>query len=363
MTDWRDLPRGELTFEMLPPANLDDSYGTLDGVVLSGCKIDEDYYTDARVSAEIEFVGDRWVRQSAIRITYRVPEMGYEEELGTFFASDDGSSVEKGARTTKLKLFSALDALSRKKGTQHWLAAGCYARSAMRQICESEHRELVDDGANDHMYSELSWLDSDKTFLDHMYSLCNDANDRLEVDGHGRIVVGAYVQPSKRTPCFEIDLNDPRGVAHDGVERSSNYLSMPSEYHIVYRWTEGSGDDAQKKELKGSAYADGHVSFGARGYTVSEVEVLNDLDPATEWKAAEIARERLDAIVEDVEWRLDCEYLPIHRGDVGWLKGLQDIPDYAGDKLVMVKSVDLDLETMRMGLVLKSVHSADWSQE
>lgn len=359
MTDWRDMPKGELFFEMLPPANLDDSYGQLDGVILSGCSITEGYYTDARVSAKLEVEEGNWIRQSAIRITYRVPEMGYEEELGTFFATGDSGGRSKGLSTVELDLVSTLHAMSLQKArSPHWLQPGAYARTAMRQMCDACHREMVDDGANDHVYSETSMLESGESYLDRMFALCEDANDRLDVDGHGRVLVQAYVLPSQRVPTFEIDLDDPRGIAHDGVDKSSDYLSLPSEVHVIYRWTEGSGDSAQQMEIAGSAYGSGHVSFGSRGYIVSEVEVLNELEPAAEWRAEQIAQERLAALsVETEEWTLTTEYLPIHRGDVGYLRG--DGPE----RLVMVKSLDLNLENMQMKLTLKSAESADRGDE
>ena len=359
MTDWRDLPKGELTIEQLPPANLDDSYGPLEGAVLSGCSITEGYYTDSRASAKLELAHHNLVDRAAIRISYRVPELGYSEELGTFFPASDGAKESDGSVTATLDLVSALHAMSLKENrSPHWLAQGSYALTAMRQVCEDAHRELLTAGANDYMYTEAKVLESGGSSLERLFALCDDSGNRLDVDGHGRIVASAYVAPSARVPSFEIDLLDPKGTAHDGIEMSSDRLSLPSEVHVIYRWTEGSGDSAQQMEVSGTA-SNPAESFGVRGYIVSDAEVVNELDPPEEWMAQQEAEKRLALRTEPTdEWSLTTEYLPIHQGHVGWLRGL---PDGMGgpDRLVMVKSADISLDTMRMRLTLKGAESVD----
>ena len=365
--DWADLNRkGTIEVLMLPPANLNDSYGVLEGVDLANSTITEAYYTDSRISASLRYVGAGWIRQSALQIKYKIPEWHYETVLGTFFVDDDPSFKQNGMWFTDLNLSSALHVMGlHSTGKQHWLPAGSYAKSAMYDVCNAAHRELIDKNANDHRFSEPYAFASDEYSLSRMFYLAGVSNNRLGVDPYGRITVEPYVIPSLRVPTFEIDLRDDRGIAHDDLSRSSSYLQMPTECHVIYRFSETVGQETYDYEISGSAIADGHTSFGARGYIVSDVSIVDELYPATKATAERLARENLaKSLTENSKWELTTEYLPIHQGDVGWLRGVTDPFGFSGDKLVMVSDITMRLSNMQMQLMLKETSSADiWEDD
>lgn len=52
--DWADQTRRDvLTFQMVSPTNIEQVYGELDGVDLSGSSLTAAYYTDTRTSGKL----------------------------------------------------------------------------------------------------------------------------------------------------------------------------------------------------------------------------------------------------------------------------------------------------------------------
>ena len=97
--DWFDLNRTDIwDFVMVSPQSLDQTYGTLQGVLLDDVSITADYYTDARTSASIKIRDDgQYIPYSFIRIIHRIPEWSYENEIGTYIVSANPSEYTKNA--------------------------------------------------------------------------------------------------------------------------------------------------------------------------------------------------------------------------------------------------------------------------
>lgn len=361
MSDWNSLgKRWRVTYMMVTPASPDSTMGELEGVLPSSATITESYYTDTRVQAQLSYIGDGWVRQAFVRIIAEIPEEGYREELGTFLAAKDDAKYENGEWKTTLALESMLYALDVQAGKAPWIVKqGAMALAAMEQMLKTCNRPYVLLDAKDHKMTKNTVYETGTTYLARLYDLADLSNNRLDVDGHGRVIVEPYVLPSDRSPSFVIDLAAADGIAVDGIERSSNYLDRPTECVAYHR--EGTGDE--QTETRGYASNSGYVSFGSRGYVITKVVELSDLSPNTSAAANAIAREKLDrSAMESIEWNVTTEYMPIHAGDVGWLQNTGD-PVYPQRQKVMVKSREVELEHMTMKLTLKLADSNDTDQE
>lgn len=352
--------RHELRFMMVPPNDLGGSLGELEGVDLSKSSITEGYYTDIRQAGRITVVDGNWVRQSMVRVIHEVPELDFSEELATFLVVGDDSSYENGVLTVELECKSRLYGLStRKAATPLTVAKGGKALAAMKSIFNRNAYPYRNVSAKDKTYSSATVFETGKSDLERLYALCTDADDRLDVDGHGTVTVTGYQAPSARAASFEVRF-DERGMSEGAVTRSSDYLEQPTECHVVYTYNETVDGESVQREVHGSAINSGRTGLASRGYVVSDLQTVNDLSPATAKRARELARQRLKRLnVEAVEWKLTCAYLPIHEGDVGNLVGLTDVDGYAGTRKVLVKSLDLDLGTMTLSLTLKSANSND----
>ena len=249
MTDWLDLKRDhETVVQMISPQNPDIVLGVLDGVDFSGSSLSAAYYTDTRTSGKLRVVGDGWVRGAYLRIIVRFPSDGFERELGTYIVSDDDASRSNGMWEYDLELQSRLYGLSTNVGPRPWtVASGGSVKSAITSILEANNCPYVFEG-NDWNVASPVVYESDTDALSRLFSLCEMAGNRLDVDGHGVVRVVPYIAASKKSASFEINLRSKRGIAQDGLQRSTDRLSMPNRVAVAYRYSEEV--DGETVELK-----------------------------------------------------------------------------------------------------------------
>ncbi len=364
MIDWADLTRaGEVTVTQVNPTDLDATMGELEGVDLSGSSITFGYYADTRVTGKLRVVGDGWQRGSWLRIGYRIPEWEWSTELGTFIVTNDSAERQRGSWAYDLDLQSALYGLSTDLLVRPWaIARNAMALSAMRQCVQAAGMTLVTDGANDHRLKSAKVVETGTSRLSALYALTQMANDRLDVDGHGRVVVERYVAPSAKAPALTIDLADPRGVAQDGITRTTDWLQMPdvAAVHFTYN------ANGKQREINASARvsASSPHAHSARGYTVTDMHSLTEMSPATAARAQQLANQFLaNDATEHVEWGLTTTFLPIKAGDVVELVVPDGMADYQGPRKCLVKSCEVDLGTMAMQLTLKETASGDSEED
>lgn len=365
--DWLDQRREDaVTALMVSPTNFGQVYGELDGLDLSGSSLNCAYYSDTRSGGRLRVVGDGWVRGSAIRVVHSVPAAGYRRELGTWYVTADPATRGRdGTWGCDLTLQSPLWALSKDVSGRPWtLAKGASYLSAMRDMLRACGRSYDVAGARDARAGSALSLDESASYLKRLHSLAKASGNRVDLDGQGRVTVRPYVVPAKRVPSLRIDVDASRGVVHEGVTREDTWLSMPSRAVVACKWTEstGGGGSRQSVDRVITAYADakGHASPGARGYRMSELHSEPEMQPRTQARAEQLARQYLaKASAERVEWRLTCQYLPLWEGDVVRLNVTDGPAEYRGRRKCLVKSVELRLDTMQMGLTLKETGSPD----
>lgn len=360
MNDWRDLTRTDrITVEQVSPTNLGAPMGPLGGVDLGASSLTWGYYADTRTTGKIRVVGEGWQRGSMLRVTYRIPEWGWQRELGTYIVTNDSASREHGAWTYDLDLQSVLYGLSTDLLVRPWaIAKNAMALTAARQIVEAAGRELVTDGATDYRLKSAKIIETGTSRLSALYALADMAGDRIDVDGRGRVTMARYVAPSERAPVMSIDLADPRGVAQDGVERTTDWLKTPNVAAVQYTYN---ASGKQREIVASASVAAGSAhSQPVRGYTVTDLHQLTEMSPATAARAQQLAAQYLaNDATEHVEWSLTTTYLPISAGDVVELVVNDGLADYRGRRMCLVKTCELDLGTMTMALTLKETASGD----
>ena len=366
--DWGDPRRtDEIRVYMVCPTDLDRTYGELTGVDLSGCSIEAGYYTDTRVSAKLTVVGDAWVRGSFLRVVHRVPEWGYENELGTFVVTNDAATRENGVWKYELTCQSVLYGLS--TDLLSWpvtRAKGSSAVAGMKYILDTCKRRYVNRGAKDKRLGSALVMETGKSMLSHLFKLCQQAGDRLDVDGHGRVTISPYVRPAAKEPRLTIDVSDPRGTSYGGLKRSTDWLSSVGRVTVSCRYSEtvkkGKKSKTVSREIVAHADASAmdHRGSAVRGYLVTDFRSLSDMKPRTKAQAQKLANRYLrDSSPELVEWELDSAYMPVWQGDVVELLVPDGDDQYSGRRKCLVKSLSVDLANMTMSLRLKETSSGD----
>ena len=364
--DWFDQHRvHSMRFEMVSPTNLEQPMGELTGVERNGSSLMAAYYTDLRTSGRLKLHGLQWDRRSFIRITHLLPDEGYSRVLGTYIVTSYDNHREKGEWVQELELQSILYGLQTDIASTPWaLSAGADAVTAMTQMLSKRGRpyRLVD--PNRSACSDSVVYKSGETYLTRVFDLCEISGNRVDVDPRGYVTIGRHVNPHVKVPMFELDLANDRGIVHDGVSMANNWLEIPTEAAVVYRYSEqqdvddgegGTTKESVQLEIDGEAFVlDDHIYwYGYRGYHVVKYREISDMEPATQQQADKLAYDDLTDCWERVEWTLTTQYLPIWEGDVVILNVPDGPQGYTGRRKCMVKSLDLDLGTMQMNLTLK----------
>lgn len=361
MTDWTALAnrRWMFDFRLIPPNRLNDDLGTLENVDISSVSITEGYYTDTRIQGKLTYYGENPNRQAYIRIIAKDTSTGYTEELGTFIPTSDDVSMEGGIVKTTLNLESVLYGISMQKLQRTWVckynnSAKSHLYAIFQDKCNFTNlEEFVIDTTVNMELPENAICNAGSSILELIYGICNAANYRLSVDGHGCVWVKLYVAPSQKEATFTITANSDDSIVLDGVTRSSNYLEMASQ--VTVHATNGNN-----QEIISTQNATGRLSVAQRGYVVGKYYDQSSMSPFTQARADQLAKEYLaKATNENMEWTLTTEYMPIVAGDVGYLEGLNDNYSYGTRKKVLVKSRELDLATMTQKLTLKLASSND----
>lgn len=367
--DWTDAAKvNRVRVLMVDPRDVNRVLGELRGVNLSGSSLDAGYYSDTRTSGKLAVRGDGWIRGSLLRIVHEIPEWRYSNVLGTYIVTDDGAR-RVGAWDYDMTLQSRLYGLSTDKLNAPWtIAANAYAETAMRQIIAgAEYYDLV--GApNVYRFKGAQVMDTGTSRLSALFALTNASTSRLDVTPSGDVLVEPYVAPRYRTPKLRIDLRSSRGVASGSLTRTTNWLSMPDEVVVSYKWTEtssggqGSSQTIQR-EVHGSAtvWQLAHQHRSNRGYRVTDHIEVRDLQPPTALRAQQLAREYLERDSnENIEWQLETIYLPLWEGDVVELYVPDGQEGYTGLRKCLVKSVSLSLNgAMPMKLTLKETSNVE----
>lgn len=364
--DWTDAAKvNRVRVLMVDPLDVNRVLGELKGVDLSASSLDAGYYSDTRTSGKLAVHGDGWVRGSLLRIVHEIPEWHYSNVLGTYIVTDDGARREGGAWHYDMTLQSRLYGLSTDLLNAPWtIAANAYAETAMRQvIAGAEYYDMV--GAPDtYRFKSAQVMDTGTSRLSALFALTNASSSRLDVTPNGDVLVEPYVAPRYRTPKLRVDLRSSRGVASGALTRTTNWLMMPDEVVVSYKWTEtGSGNQSIQREVHGSAtvWQRAHQHRSNRGFRVTNHVEVRDLQPATALRAQQLAREYLERDGgESIEWELTTIYLPIWEGDVVELYVPDGQQGYTGLRTCLVKSVSLSLDgAMPMRLVLKETSNVE----
>ena len=357
---WKDLRVSHiLNFVMVSPVDLNASYGLLEGVDLTSSTIDQGYYTDDRISGSLKVYGEGWEPGSMIRVLHMIPELDYTREEGTFIVTNAPAERSNGVWSRTLELHSKLWGLAQEKPPELWKISknAKYLKAFGNMLSTAGYTYLIDEDANDGTFTTTRLYDACESWQTRLFDLADLSGNRIEVDGHGRIVIEPYISPSLRSPEYRFHLHDSRGMVSDDLSLTTNFATAPGRTIVRYQYSD---DDGTEHDIIGWADVQNEFSKNVRGYLVTDVQVVSELNPATEQKAIAVAKERLaQQSVEKIEWSVTVPYIPLHEGDVVELVIDDGYKRYQGQRLCMVKNLSWNLGDMTMRLTLKETSAPD----
>ena len=339
--DWRDpARRDEISFQMVSPNNLDVVYGDLTDVQLGSSSITYGYYTDTRYSSGISFLkSNNYVENAWIRIIHSVPAADYVEELGTFIPTSPSES-RNGATIVTLDLQSPLWGIKENYIIAKFsVAKNTSLLDAFKRICEMCNITYVPSNPNNVTAEKAFVYDIGESCLDILFDLCDRSSNRMELDGHGRLVLSKTIEHDNVTPIWTLDYDDPRSMIIDGTLKMDPQTDdIPSRAIVI------------NGSIVGVADIPDGVSYSAkqRGYVKAEKYSESGVNKS---KAESLAEERLYSFTQSTQWTMDCLYFPCKCGENVTLI-IDGIKYYC-----MIQSIDpLNLDTMTMTLTLKEVN-------
>lgn len=350
MIDWKDPRRvDDVHFYMVDPHNLDNVIGEINDVIRSGCSLTFGYETDTRASGKIQFLNNNYIDHSWIRVVHEVKEENYKNELGTFVAVSPNEEYH-GERTAKsYDMQSTLWTLSNDLCPSHFsIGAGTYALDAFDRICHTCNRDFIHgSGVRNYRYTNTIIYEMGDPYLSDLIDIAKTSENRLEVDGHGRILINPYVTPKYITPTWVLNADDPRSLIRSGsISSSSTAYDISGRAIVTYQ----SGDDEEIFAFS-DVPNDSEFSSAKRGYTMAQLYNVSDMVPATKARAQEMADGYLrDQLSSVVEYTFTSKYFPCMIGETVTFiyKGVSH--------LCLIKTIDpLNLSDMSMGLTLNEV--------
>jgi hypothetical protein len=348
MDKWRNTERRDrFVFEQIDPLNLDISRGYLEGVVLRGSSLSEGYYTDTRISGQLEIVNANYIENSMIRIHHHVDEWDYHNVLGTFFVLLGDASYQHGVWSGVLELKSALYGLQEDYWAWNYtIPAGSYTNSVFGSIFDTCQRKYsILSSVNNTKYAQALCHEFGKNILTSVFETCDKCNARLGVNSSGVVTVSPYINPANIAPIFEYDYDAKDSLIVSEVTRFDNGADRPGRVGVGFK----SGDT----EIL--AYSDVSSASSAsrqrRGYTKTNIHTLSDMSPQTKAQAQQLAKNYLgeeSTLTEEFEF--ESLYVPLHQGDT--VRLTIDGKTY----ICLVKNVEPKFEPgMAMKIRLKAV--------
>lgn len=364
MTDWLDVTlKKNVVIEKVSPTDVDEVIGILEGVDRGSSSIECGYYTDTRASGSLSVVGDSYERFQFLRPIVEVPEIGHRRELGLYLVWNDPASKPASEWVYDLELQSVLYAMSTHTSGRVWtLASNSKAMTAARQMLSKCGRQYVISGS-DYAMKSPKVFDADTSWLSRLYGLSEVSGNRIDMDGHGRITIQRYVEPSAKTPKMTLDISDPRGIIQS-IGMSSNELSMPNQVVVRCSYSETVNGKTVDREVVGQADLSGKFSAATRGYTVTSYVEQTDMSPRTVARANQIAKEKLARETAGiVEWEIETPYLPLWEGDVVSLLVSDGPSGHTDSRTCLVKAISMELLHCGMTITLKEVTAKDYGDE
>lgn len=335
----------EISAQLIDPHNLDSVRGEMKDLILSGSSISYGYNTDTRVSAKLQTYGNSYISNSWIRLVHR---RGTEmRELGTFVLQtrpEVSSQYGKGVYTYNLQ--SVLWTLSNDLCNGHFsIGAGAYSRDVFERICNTCGRSWIHKaGARNYRYGATKIYDVGDSYLSFLFDLCDSANNRLNVDGHGRITDEPYFTPSNIEATWTIDADDPHTLLlSDEITESATNENIPGRAIVIY--TSGDTEIVATADRGSSS----PYSSAQRGYMVASKYQVSDMSPATQARAQQLAKQYLDETAETIQLQCKTLYFPCETGETLYLIRNNEQKKY------LLQSIELSLDTMNQSLTLKEV--------
>jgi hypothetical protein len=279
--------------------------------------------------------------------------------LITGYVSDIRETVESGMVKREYTIESTIwGLLEHQTVSQIVVAKKSSLVTVFKQILSRLTRMQFDTTkAQDHVYSTNIIYEAGTDLATILFELTS-GYDRIEVDGHGRLVLNAYKAPAKRSASELIDYRDVKGLTFGTYSKTITNYDIPGRAIVTSTKSSTANGSSTQKVLVGyyDAPSEHEASMASRGYLKSVSSSYSGIgdDPDRAELAAE-AKNIWDSQQKGyTDWDVTSIFKDYHAGDILNFVYPQPTGEFKVTK-VLVHSVDTSLETWQQKLTLKEV--------
>lgn len=228
-------------FEIVAANNLNKHLGWLEGVT-SG-KLSFGYDTDLKVSGSLEVSSQKFIENCVIRVHYR-PKLGTDESkkrvLCTCFALTDKMVFDKGRYSGSIELRSMLAQYADDKLRSGFtIGKNKSYKAELKRLVKSlgSRKYSVSSNVKDKMCAKATAFEVGKAPMEVIQSIADSLGGQVGVDTDGRMVIGQYLRPAKKT-CSKRLPSGEYSVTLPGVEIEDDGATVPNRvsYKCEVSW-------------------------------------------------------------------------------------------------------------------------------
>lgn len=308
---WLDKTREDrFVYEMIDPFNLSISRGYLHNIVSGSGKLTFGYETDTRVSGSFEAVDSGYEANSLIRIHHYVDAYDFHEELGTFFAKKDNEN-KNGILVENFTLTSMLSRVSDDSLFSNYpVNAGTSTKEVLSSLFSLFNMEYsIDSSCNNMLYPSSTIYTVGTGVLELLSNIASNQYSRLDVDGHGTILIKPILRHKNKPISERLFQND--GIILDSIKINDK------KFDILNRILVTSTVDETTVYGYADMPATSPVSYARIGRRNTKQQNISDINPFTSAQASSIAKTEIKEYErEPDEYVFRSLYFPFTMGEV-----------------------------------------------
>lgn len=358
----------DIVVNVVHQTNVDDVLGMLSGVQLSGMTVTSKYYSDSRDQAKLTTIvpegeSDGYIKNARLRIVMSIPSRFWSEELITGYVSDVDTVVESGYTKRTYTIEGTLwGLLEHKTNSAITIGSGAGLIKTWRNLMEGQTRMQFDTSrAQDHSFSSTIVYEAGTVLATLLFEI-SSGYDRMTNDGHGRVILAKYTEPSNMTPEKVIDYKDTIGLSMAPLSANDASYESPGEAIVTANISTKDPNDENKTiqtVVVGHYRApDSHpTSIATRGFMRSRSDSYNGSgNNPTKDELNGIAEKNWKANQDKgITWTVSSVFADYHAGEVVTLVAPYGFEGSDYSHKVLISEVQTNMDYLTQDLTLKEV--------
>ena len=359
--DWTDTSYVfDIGVNMVDPRNVDKKLGSLNGVIFEGLSVTENYDSNSRVQAKVTTVvkedqSDGYIPNSRLRIIASVPSKSWSSELITGYVTDIKITNEEGYIKREYSIDSTMwGLLNHKIANSITIKAGSKMIKIWTELIKNYTRmQYSTSNAQDRSFNTVIMYEPGTALSDILFDI-SEGYSRMDVDGHGRLLLRRYIAPSKQTATKTIDLMSDKALAYGAFVKTSSEWDTPGRYIVTANVSGNSNGKTSQQVISGSydAPSTHRSSIDTRGYLLSvSSSYSGGSQSPSKTELAELAKKYWSENQNlGIEWTGETVFGDYHAGDIVNLS-----VSNLSKKKCLVYEVTTELSSFTQKLTLKEV--------